>query len=366
MTFDEPADRIIEVAGQEGIVLSRRQLAEWHRSGLIPKPKQPRLGRAKGSESIYPTGATQQAMACAVLMDRFGSKRRVGWELWALGFPVAKQHWRAPFKRARRNFRKLSLHATDATADAGIPLLSERADALIAKIARLPQAPTRLGIARRRLGQQRFEELIAIIFSASIGSFELTEDATTGPASPARLLARMLGVEAGQHKQRVPLSPILEVTGEAAAENLAAMAKALPQISGSISAATLSEATLSEARDELAFLINSYLSVRENEKRITPGSTPDIPLVRQLFGNLSPDDQASAILIWWASREVPGWRERLLELRQAVALAVEQRQRGVGGNARSWRRRYRMGGPLAVLESSAPAFEGQEKATAFT
>ena len=36
VVFDEPADRIIEIAREKGLTLSRRQLAEWHRHGLIP------------------------------------------------------------------------------------------------------------------------------------------------------------------------------------------------------------------------------------------------------------------------------------------------------------------------------------------
>src|SRR5208282_3006868 len=110
---DEPADRIIELASKEGVTLSRRQLAEWHRYGLIRKPKQSRLGRGKGSESIYPRGTARQAMACAVLMARFTSKRRVGWELWVLGYPVAERFWRAPLKRAHKTFRLASSYLRD-------------------------------------------------------------------------------------------------------------------------------------------------------------------------------------------------------------------------------------------------------------
>jgi hypothetical protein len=183
------------------------------------------------------------------------------------------------------------------------------------------------------LGQQRFEELLAIIASTAIGSFEVSEDAANGPANPARVLARLLGVEAGQHKRRVPLSSIIEVTGGAAAENLAAMAKVLPQIAKSISVARLSKAVLLEVHQELAFLRHSYLSVRESERRIEPRAAPDIWLVQRLFESLSPDDQASAILIWWASRKVPGWRERLAELRQAATVAGKQRQNDGDRNA---------------------------------
>ena len=163
-----------------------------------------------------------------------------------LGYTVAERFWRAPVKRAHKTFRFLGSYLSDSHDP-----LAERADALIAKIAGRPQSPNRFGVACRRLGQERFEELIAIALAAAIGSFELSEDAASGTRSPTRILARLLGVEAGQHKRRVPLSPILEATGEAVEENVASMAKLLPQISKSISGTRLSEAALSEVRDEL-------------------------------------------------------------------------------------------------------------------
>jgi hypothetical protein len=334
--FDEPTDKIIEIARNEGITISRRELSEWHRHGLIPKPRQLRLGQAKERGSVYPHGTARQAITCAVLMAALHSRRKVGWELWVRGYKVAGRYWRAPFKRALKAFRFLSSYFSDrADPTDGMPTLSDQADEFFSKVALLPKTPKGLGIARRRLGKERFEDLLAIIFSTAIGSFEVSEDEASGPASPTRILARFLGVEAGHHKRRVPLSAILEVTGEAVVENLAAMAKVLPQISRLMSTARLSETVLSEVREELVSLRRLYLSVRESEGRIEPRSTPDIPLVRQLFGNLSLDGQASAILIWWASRKVPGWRERLHELRQAVMEAVKQRQRGGGENAKS-------------------------------
>jgi hypothetical protein len=125
VVFDEPADRIIEAALNAGFPLSRRQLAEWHRHGLIPKPKQLPLGRGKGSASIYRHGTTRQAITCAILMIRFGSLRRVGWELWVLGYPVAERLWRPPLKRAHKAFRFLASYLSDR-----LDPLGERADTL--------------------------------------------------------------------------------------------------------------------------------------------------------------------------------------------------------------------------------------------
>jgi len=64
------------------------------------------------------------------------------------------------------------------------------------------------------------------------------------------------------------------------------------------------------------------LSVRQNEARIVPGSTPDLTLLRQLFDNLGPREQAVLLLIWLTVRDIPGWRENLDELRQRVVADV--------------------------------------------
>jgi hypothetical protein len=110
---------------------------------------------------------------------------------------------------------------------------------------------------------------------------------------------------------------VLNVTGRAVAENLEAMTQFLPRIASSISPDTIIEPVFASARDEFTFLAHLYLSVRQNEARIVPGSTPDLALLRQLFENLVPEEQAGLLLIWLTVREIPGWRENLDALRQA-------------------------------------------------
>jgi hypothetical protein len=293
----------------------------------------PRAGKGKRNDLPERHGMPSNHVRGA---DGSSSQQAEGW----LGIMGARLSGRravleSAFQASAESVSFPSYFADSADPTDGVPALSDQADEFFSEVALRPKAPKGWGIARRRLGQKRFEDLLAIILSTAIGSFEVSEDGASGPASPTRILARLLGVEAGHHMRRIPLSPILEVTGEAVVENLAAMAKVLPQISRSVSMARLSETALSEVRGELVFLRKLYLSVRESERRDEPRSTPDVPFVRQAFGNLSLDGQAAAILLWWASRKVPGWRERLHELRQAVVLAVEQTKSGRGQYAKS-------------------------------
>ena len=187
--YDEPADWIIDQASQRGAILSRRQLADWHRAGLIAKPHREFFGGPDGSESIYPGGTLRQAIACSVLMKQFGSIERVGWELWMRGFTVAEHYWRGPLREAHEVFRQLAAIAADAEnenlEDDG-SWQSDAVDRLIETVGNLPRAPGRLGVARRRLRGGRFNELLSIGISAATGVFEVSEGAAGETGDPVR------------------------------------------------------------------------------------------------------------------------------------------------------------------------------------
>ena len=194
----------------------------------------------------------------------------------------------------------------------------KRLTEIIEMVGDLSETPLRLGVARRRLRRDGFKEFLGIVISTAIGAFTIAEGEAGELADPTHILSRLLGVTPGQHKAAVPPSPLLSVTGRALAENLEAMAQFLPRIASSISPDTITESAFASAREELTFLANSYLSVRQNEARIAPGSTPDLALLRQLFERLGPKEQAALLLIWLAVRNIPGWRENLDVLRQGV------------------------------------------------
>ena len=263
-------------------------------------------------------------------MKQFDSVERVGWELWVHGFSVVERFWREPLREAHQMFLVARSFALNDRSEDGGPELSDAADEFIETAGDLRDAPRRMGVARRRLGRDEFKELLGIVLSAVIGALKFSESAAGESADPSQILSRLLGTEPGRHKAAVPPSPFVSVTGRAVAENMEAMARFLPRIATSISAETISEADLVSARNELIFLMHSYLSVRQNEARIVPGSTPDLKLLRQLFGDLKQKEQAALLLIWLAVRDVPGWRENLEALRQRVLAELSKGNSGNG------------------------------------
>ena len=329
--YDQPADWIVKQASRQGATLSRRQLADWHRAGLIAKPDRQFLGGSDGTESIYPSGTVRQAIACAMLMKQFGSIERVGWELWIRGFSVPDQLWREPLREAHGMFQLAQSFASNAGSEDDAPELSDAADEFIETTGDRRDAPRRMGLARRRLRRDGFKELFGIVLSALIGAFKIAENGAGESADPQHVLSRLLGIGAGRHKAAIPHSPFLSVTGAAVGENLEAMASFLPLIATTLSPESITETELASAKDELVFLLQAYLSVRQKEDRIVPGSTPDTKLIKQVFGDLAPKEQAAMLLIWLAVRNVPGWRENLNAIRQGV---LAERGKGNHGNGK--------------------------------
>ena len=329
VVYDEPADWIVEQASHQGATLSRRQLADWHRAGLIAEPRRKFYGGSKGSMTIYPSGTLRQAIEGSVLMECFGSVDHVGWELWMRGFRVAERLWREPLREAHEMFRLFlssSANGEVGDEDDGGPELSDEVDRLVETVGERLEAPPRMGVARRRLRRSGFKEVLTMVTSAAIGAFNAGGYVGDESGGPARVLSRLLGTEPGRHKASIPSSPLLEVTGQAVAENLEAMAKFLPRIASSISPDDISEREFASARDEVRFLVQAYLSVRQNEARIAPGSTPDAELIKQLLGNLPPTEQAMLFLSWLGVREGTGWRETLSSLRRGVTAGLSEKK----------------------------------------
>ena len=327
VVYDEPANWIVEQARRQGTRVSRRQLADWHRAGLIARPDREYLGGPDGSESIYPRGTLRQAIACSMLMEEFGSVERVGWELWTRGFPVTEQQWREPLREAHQMFQHISCFAADdADFEESGPEQSDAADRFIDTIGGQTEAPHRMGVARRQLGRDGFKEFLGIMISAAIGAFEVSDGSADESADPVHILSRLVGTEPGRHKAAVPSSPFVNVTGRAVAENLETMAQFLPLIPSTFSPDAIIEAELASARDEFTFLLHSFLLVRQNEARIVAGSTPDLALITQFVTRLRPTEHAAALLLWLAVRGIPGWRENLEKLRQGVLAELNKQK----------------------------------------
>lgn len=75
--------------------VSKDQLERWRLNGLLPKVSQVGKGRGSGSETRYPIGTANQAIAIVQLLSIKEKLNFVGWQLWIRGFTVDERYWKS-------------------------------------------------------------------------------------------------------------------------------------------------------------------------------------------------------------------------------------------------------------------------------
>ncbi len=79
--------RLLELCQERGITYSEKQLRDYHKAGLIPKPETKSLGRAKGTSTEYPDNTIEILVFINSLQNR-GITRYddIIWNLFMAGF----------------------------------------------------------------------------------------------------------------------------------------------------------------------------------------------------------------------------------------------------------------------------------------
>lgn len=310
MSYGESNDWIVEKCAEIGLRISARQLAEWHRKGLIPEPERVFSGGG-GSDSIYPAGTLKQVFWCNQLMHTIRKTEEVGWGLWYLGFDVDERFWKDPIERSLSRmaaFQKWAKGPADTEDEA--PSLSDHADDLIRKVAADRPVDT-TGFSRRVLRGQSLSELMSTSVSVAIGAYEEpVEEAFREEL--AAWLGLLLGTGAGLKKRRPHAPKIMELSGGAVLTNLAGMSKAfrdyrVPQ------SLMLKEAE--RLRDEFKFLLGAFRGVMRSDPNYFSRTAN---LLNRLIKMESSARGAMVLVVWSISRRTPGWREGLTSLHDAI------------------------------------------------
>src|SRR5215470_20045408 len=108
----ESKNYLVEVSG-----VTERQITRWHFEGLIPKPKQRRLGRGRGTETVYPIGTAKQLLALVNIRSKKRRLAPIGWGLWWQGYPVDMELIRDFFVSAVKKWEKGIRDLFDARTD---------------------------------------------------------------------------------------------------------------------------------------------------------------------------------------------------------------------------------------------------------
>lgn len=320
--YSERSEALIDEAKAHGLQLSRRQLAEWHRAGLLPRPKKQGLGQGQGSASLYPAGTAKQALACIEEFKRDRNAEIVGWRLWLRRFAVADEYWQRPIERAQNNVR-LVAEQIKKIVDDDI-LASEALDKRIGEFTSKRELPKPFGAIRRRLKSDRFLELFQVVLPAIAGDF--TNSASYSEEdSLARLFHNLLW--GGHSVETEDPSPHLGISAVSLIRQIEIMSDFVLQKGKLPHEVEFTPSTLEIARDEFVQLVEIFKLLRNAEAMEIGNKTLKLDIVVQLFSLASISTEAAFILAWAYFREIPGWVDRLHSIVAEIAGALPEHDR---------------------------------------
>jgi hypothetical protein len=166
----EIKDELLAVAAAAGFEVSEAQLARWHRAGLLPRPQVRSLGRARGTQSLYPAGTSKRLIRVAEVHAR---EHRLGYAAWRL--------WWEDGGRLSKPAREL-LEAVAAKFDSDRAELAEVWDAdqrgeeqaqqkidELYRVAEEARLEPPLSEVRGRMGKESFARLLPLLVELGLG-----------------------------------------------------------------------------------------------------------------------------------------------------------------------------------------------------
>lgn len=159
------ADEVIEAARSAGFRVTHDQLRRWHLAGALPRPTQTSLGRPFGTVTLYPAEAKRQVVRLCQLHRHEKRLSHIRWALWWEGYAIDTT--------VARSFLAYVAGDLDKTLSKVRWLLADddAANVLFEKsiTTRISHALVRQ--VRKRVGRQRFPQVMDLILRVSIGSF---------------------------------------------------------------------------------------------------------------------------------------------------------------------------------------------------
>jgi hypothetical protein len=300
----ETNDDLIQAAAAHGYTVSKRQLAEWHRAGLLPEPEQVH-GERVGSTSLYPAGTAAHLLALCALRQRARRNADVAWGLWWAGYDVPEQWVKEPLQRVAATWREemqalrqlVGQTDTDQGADGGFDELS---DAFLEFLDQMGSARISRRVvtqARKRLSRDNFPTFVRILVEVLTGTFTgYAIDFATGTTDEERALAEVgLGVVRGRTDRVADAGPWLTQDVEAALRELSRLLQQYPPGHG-LETATREE--LARTRDEVKLflaLLKGWSAVAE---QMFGRGAFGLAAVSTMAANEQPLDQAMWLLLW--------------------------------------------------------------------
>jgi hypothetical protein len=154
---------------------TEHKLVRWRHEGLIQRPEQRSLGRGRGTQTVYPSGAEEQLLALCAIHANERRLDHVAWHLWWADYEVSLEPIRSFMASVVAEWDR---HAPDLI-DTELGGLSDEGYKLARRVARRRRLDQPLSGMRRRVGKERFGVFLTLMLEALVGDFVAFSDEST-------------------------------------------------------------------------------------------------------------------------------------------------------------------------------------------
>ena len=163
----ETREELLTLGKSYGFEVTDHKLTRWRQKGLLPRPEQRPLGKARGTRTIYPRGAGEQLLTLCAVHAGERSLDRVAWHLWWLGYDVSLEPVREFIASVVAEWdeqaRGLIDRDTGELSDSGWRVVDEATNNRVGRP---------LSGMRKRVGKKWFDTFVRVALEALLGRFQ--------------------------------------------------------------------------------------------------------------------------------------------------------------------------------------------------
>ncbi len=261
----------------------------WHRAGLLQRPQRRSLGRGRGMISIYPPGTTDQLLALYTIHRSEKRLPCVAWRLWWEGYPVSissirqfLEGARAQWEQGIERLRQLYEHP-------------EQLSKLLDRTAVIRFSHKTLAQARKRVGRKHFPTFMRVLADVGSGTFEgYASNPETG-ADERWIVEKGLGLQRARTNRLADAEPWLTGDTGTVLQELSFRLRHHP-LGEDLS--TVSEAELTEAREEVRCFLSAFESISRMLDLMFSRGAFGFSVFADAIRESGPQDQAIMLLFW--------------------------------------------------------------------
>lgn len=294
--YGETADELITRMQAHQFMVTKTELARWHRAGLLPRPERRSLGRGYGMVSVYPPGTADQLLALYTFHQLEKRLPYVAWRLWWAGYDIPMSYARQFLEEAVDIWHQAIGELQDLQKHP--EMMAEQIDRT--RIMRFHFKP--LTQARKRVGRKNFPSIVNILVRIASGTFEgYTIDPETGTDARERaIVEKVFGLRRARTERIAGAKPWL--AGEDISEAFKLCSALLRVHPPGKALETAQESDLLTARDETRSFLAFMESLSTTLDSLLGRGALGFSVYTDVIRALGPRDQAMMLLFWMMFR----------------------------------------------------------------